>query len=238
MVLVDLLIYTGIYDFSNLEDVLMATGFVLFASISCNLLYQYITKRFGPKGIIIYRLITTLFIYIIPVIPNVYIFFRSFLRMIYPFIIYLILENTYAKTNLALSLRERKKNAYFTTAVLIVMALLVMLISCQFKYGIVVVGSKSMTGSIDMGDAIIYEQYDNQSIKNGQVIIFYKNGIKTIHRVVKVTNSDGEMRYYTKGDANKIIDDGYRNKGDILGIVDFKIKYIGRPTLWIRSLFK
>jgi positive regulator of sigma E activity len=45
MVLVDLLIYTGVYDLNNLDDFLLALGFVLFASLSCNLLFNYISKR-------------------------------------------------------------------------------------------------------------------------------------------------------------------------------------------------
>lgn len=238
MVLIDLIIYAGIYDMNSLDDVLMAVGFVLFASISCNLLYQYITVRFGPKGIIYYRLITVLFVYIIPVTANLYIFFRSFLRMIYPFIIYLILENTYAKSNLALSYKVRKHSNILTYITLVILALLVMLISCQFKFGIIVIGTGSMTGTINKGDAIIYERYDGDIIQNGQVIIFDNNGFKTIHRVVKVSSVDGEMRYVTKGDANKDIDKDYRTSNDIIGVVKLKIKYIGLPTIWLRSLFE
>ena len=57
MTLVDLTIYTGIYDLSNLDDFLMAIGFVLFASLSCNLLYNYMSIRFGYLPIIVFRLI-------------------------------------------------------------------------------------------------------------------------------------------------------------------------------------
>jgi signal peptidase I len=238
MVLIDLVIYTGIYDLYHLEDFLMALGFVLFASVSCNLLYQYVTKRFGFKGIIFYRLITSLFIYIIPIIPDVYVFFKSFLRMIYPFIIYLILENTYAKSNLAVGYRTRKKNIVSTTIALAVTAGLVMLISCQFRFGIVVIGSESMTGTLNVGDAIIYERYDGGQIQNGQIVIFDTKGFKTIHRIIKISNIDGETRYITKGDANKEQDKDYITKKDIVGLVKLRVKYIGWPTLWLRKLFK
>ena len=237
MVLIDLIIYVGIYDFSSLENTLKVIGFVIFASLSCNLLYNYLTIRFGPKGIIIYRLMTVLFVYVIPFEPDVFLFFRSFLRMIYPFIIYIILENTYAKNNLALNNRQRKRNILATTITLVIMTLLIMLISCQFKYGIIVIGSESMTGTINMGDAVVYERYDGGTIKKGQVIMFVKNKTKIIHRAIKVRNIDGQLRITTKGDANKTADTGYITTKDISGLVRLRVKYLGWPTIWVNKLF-
>ena len=74
MVLIDLLIYTEVYDLAKLDDFLTILGFVFFASLSCNLLYNYIANRNGVRGIIIFRLITVLFVYIIPIVPDVFIF--------------------------------------------------------------------------------------------------------------------------------------------------------------------
>jgi len=236
-VLIDLLIYTGIYDLTNLDDFLTALGFVLFASLSCNLLYNYICTRYGSKCIIIYRLITTLYIYIIPVIPDIYIFFQSFIRMLYPYLIYLLLEKFYAQNDFVVAYKDKKKEIIGNTILLIVMTLIIMLISCQFKYGILVVGSRSMTGSINIGDAVIYERYDGGNISKGQVIIFDYNGIQTIHRIIEIRNVNGEKRYYTKGDANSKMDEGYATEEKIHGLVRLKVKYIGYPTLWIRQLF-
>lgn len=237
MVLIDLLIYTGVYDLTNLDNFLTLLGFVFFASLSCNLLYNYISARYGYKGIIIYRLITILFGYIIPIIPNVYIFFRSFLRMLYPYLIFLILDKLYMKNEFVISYSSKKKEFIGTTVLFIVITLIIMLISCQFKYGILVVGSKSMTGTLNKGDAVIFEAYDNQEIKKGQVIVFDYNDIDTIHRVVRVRRVNNEVRYYTKGDNNNSMDKGYITSEDVKGLVHLRIKYIGFPTLWIRSLF-
>ena len=103
MVLIELLIYTGVYDLTNLDDFLIALGFVLFAALSCNLLFNYIAVRYGCVGNIIFRLITILFIYIIPITPDVYIFFRTFLRLLYPYFIYLILEKIYSSNDFTIS---------------------------------------------------------------------------------------------------------------------------------------
>ena len=158
---------------------------------------------------------------------------RIFLRMLSPFIIYLLLEKIYSRT----LYRERRKNIWTIGILLTVVASVVMLISCQFKYGIIVIGSESMTGSINKGDAIIFKRYDDGLIKNGQVIIFDCNNIKTVHRVIDRVSINGETRYTTKGDYNKDADGGYRTKENIYGLVKIKIKYIGLPTLWFRSLF-
>ena len=237
MVLVDMMIYIGLYDLTNYNEFLAAIGFVLFASVSCNLLYNYVSKRYGVAGIIFYRLITALYAYIIPITPNIYIYIKSFFRMIYPYIMYLVLEKTFSKTDFVVSYSDRKKNFVSITLMLIIMTLITMLISCQFKYGVLVIGSKSMTGSINMGDAVVYKSYNNEAIEEGQVIIFESNGLRLVHRVIKIMDVNGEVRYYTKGDANDKMDEGYIVKDDIIGVTKARLIAIGYPTIWFRQLF-
>lgn len=237
MVLIDLLIYIGVYDLTNYDQFLAAIGFVLFASISCNLFYNYTSKRYGMLGIILYRMITVLYTYIIPITPNLHIYLKSFLRMIYPYFLYLILEKTFSKTDFVVSYNDRRKNFITITVMIILMSAITMLISCEFKYGILVIGSKSMTGSINMGDAVVYERYDGQKIMNGQVIIFENEGLRLVHRVVDIKDINGEIRYYTKGDANEDLDKGYITDKKIIGVTKFRVVAIGYPTLWFRQLF-
>ena len=237
MIIIDILVYAEVYNLAKLDDFLTVLGFVFFASLSCNLLYNYITNRHGVKGIMIYRMATVLFVYIIPITPNVYIFFRSFLRMLYPYIIYVIFEKLFRKEKITTAKTEQRREFIGNTVFITLAALLVMLISCQFKYGIIVVGSESMTGALNKGDAVIFEKYKNQPIENGQVIIFKYNDIQTIHRVVEIQKVNGEIRYYTKGDANARNDNEYRTDKDIYALVNLRVKYIGYPTLWVRELF-
>jgi len=238
MVLIDLILYIGVYNLSNLEDFLAVIGFVFFSSVACNLLYNYIAKRYGTKGIIIYRSITILYVYFIPIVPNIYIFFQSFIRMVYPYIIYMVLDNTYSKTDYATKYKDRKRNYILTFITLVLMAILIGLISCDFKYGLIVVGSGSMTGTIDKGDVVLYEAYSGkEALEEDMIIIFNHNNIKTIHRIIEIENVNGEVRVYTKGDANNKMDDEYTLEKDIIGIVKLKIKYIGYPTIWVKDIF-
>lgn len=235
--LIDLVVYINIYELYSLKEFWETLSYIILASISCNLLYNYISCRFGSVGIIVYRLITCLYVYIIPVVPDIYMFFNSFFRMVYPYFIYIILEGKYIERDFVISYSDKRWN-FITNIVLILgMCLIIMLTSCQFKYGILVVGSGSMYNTINVGDAIIYKRFDGEVINKGQVIVFSYNGIQTIHRVVDIKNVNGEYRFYTKGDANSRMDDDYRTKDEINGLVTLKIKYIGYPTLWVYKLF-
>ena len=94
-----------------------------------------------------------------------------------------------------------------------------------------------MTGAIDKGDAIIYEAYNDQEIEEGDILIFDKNGTTYVHRVIKIENIEGQIRYTTKGDANQSEDSGYVVRSSIIGIYRTKIKFVGYPTLWINEMF-
>lgn len=238
MVLIDVLIYIGVYDLTSYEQFSAALGIVIFASISCNLFYNYTSKRYGMFGIIVYRMITILYTYIIPITPNIHIYLKSFFRTVYPYFLYLILEKTFSKTDFVVSYTTRRRNFIEITAIVITMTFITMLVSCEFKYGLLVVGSKSMTGTINMGDAIIFEQYKKQPIRNGQIIIFKSDGLQYVHRVIDIKDINGEIRYYTKGDANEKEDKGYITKKDIVGLTKLRIVGIGWPSLWFRDLFK
>jgi len=240
MVLIDLIIYIDIYSMTNSYDKFVEIiGFTLFASIACNLLYNYISIRYGIRGNIIYRLVTVLYVYVIPYIPNVYIFFRSILRMLYPYIIYQVLEYTFAKNNMIIAYEDKRKNIISKTVLGIMTIIFAMLISCQFEYGILVIGSGSMTGTINKGDAIFYESYDKQedSIEIGQVIVFNQDNRKIVHRVIDIKRVNDEVRYTTKGDANQEEDDGYITDEDVFGVCKSRILYIGYPSIWIRDIF-
>lgn len=236
-VLVDLIVYTRLYDIKFLSDFLAIIGLVGFTSISSNLLYEYISPKFGYWPIIIYRLIMGIYSYIIPIVPNVYMFTRIVLRMLYPFAIYVILEYMFVKKNKELESKNLIINCVFIIIIASVSILLTILISCKFNYGIMVIGSESMTGALNKGDSIVFERYDKQEINEGDIIVFTNDRAQIIHRVVDKTKIGQEFIYYTKGDANANIDTGYVEEKDIKGICKLRIKYMGYLTIWLKNAF-
>ena len=236
-VLVDLIIfvnYSGIFKFEHFMDIF---GLSLLPAITFNLLYTYLSKNYGMWPNVAFRLIITLYLYIIPVVPQAPDVIISFLKLIIPAVIYLFIKVLYTKQKKAIS--HKKQGLSFVTTILFVAILtgFVMLVSCKFRYGILVIATESMTGEISKGDAVVYEEYRGQNIVEGQVIVFSDGDRKVVHRVVEIEKINNEIRYYTKGDANDNIDLGYRTSKDIVGITHFKIIYIGYPSLWMRSLF-
>ena len=237
LILVDILLNIHLYSTINLESILTLIGYVGLSSISSNLLCNYIVKRYGYIPNIIIRIITTMNMYILPIIPDIYIFFQSVFKIMYPFIIYLTIDYVFTTENFKLAVKNQKTSVTSLVICIVIVFAIVALISCKFRYGIMVVGSSSMTGSINKGDAILFEQYKTQKLEEGQVIVFYKDGIQTIHRIQDIQILNGETIYYTKGDNNQQKDDGYRTEDEILGIVKFKLNYIGWPTIWVNQFF-
>lgn len=237
MVMLDVILTTNIYNLNTAKDYFTLVSFVIFASIANNLLFNYIEIQYrNAKAIIIYRIITTVYVYVFPIIPDLYIFLESIIKMVVPYIIYIILENVYSKQKLVVTIETRKKERIISTIVCIITGIIVMLISCKFKYGVLVIGSGSMTGTINKGDIILYEKYKNtDDIKVGNIIVFYEDDIKVIHRIIDQKLMGEETRYYTKGDANQKQDEGYRETKDIIGQVKARIPYMGWFTLWIND---
>jgi signal peptidase I len=112
-----------------------------------------------------------------------------------------------------------------------------MLISCQFRFGALVVGSSSMSDSINKGDVIIYDDNEIKNLKIGDVIVFNRGSTKIVHRIVNMKTVNNEYIYYTKGDNNSTEDEGYVNKNDIYGKVVTSIPKIGMPTLYLHDAF-
>ena len=224
----------GIRTFNQFSDVL---GQAFFPAVTANILYHYLSKRYGVYPNIVYRLIITLFPYIIPYTSQLSPALYSFARLVIPLIIYNFIDALYEPKRRYALQKKSKWSAVITAITLVLMILFVMLISCQFKYGMVVIATESMTGEINKGDAIIYTRYDDQTIEEGQVIVFKKNKNMIVHRVVDIQNINGVTRYYTKGDANNDMDAGYITDAEIFGLTDLKVAYIGVPTVWLREMF-
>lgn len=237
LIVIEITNYIEFYNVWELNVVLEFFGHVIMPAISTNILCNYILKRYGIIPNILYRILTTIYIFCISFLPNIYIFFESVYRTIYPYIIYLIIDNYFVKKDFEKAIKNKKVGWISFIITTIIIAIIIMLISCKFKYGILVVGSSSMTGTIDKGDAIIFEKYEQQQLEEGQVIVFIKDNIKMVHRIEKAQVRNDEKIYITKGTNNEQQDEGYRTDEDIIGVVKFKIIDIGWPTIWVNELF-
>lgn len=240
MVMLDIVIVRNLQTVRTLNDYYVLIGFIAFSSIINNILYNDIViKNKSSKPTIFYRIITTIYIYILPIIPDINIFIESMTRIIVPYLIYLILNLIYTKEQKIMPIKSKKSEIIISTISCIIVGILVILVSCQFRYCALVIGSGSMTGTINKGDVIIYETYKKgQVLEENEIIVFNSDGRRVVHRIIDKRDSIKGMQYYTKGDANQNHDIGYRQEEDILGVVKFRVPQIGQITLFIRELFE
>lgn len=234
-VVAEVLIFYALSEILSFKNFMDIVALVFLPAVISNLLYHYISKRYGPLPNIAYRLIFTLHPYIIPYKSRVPDSLLAFANLLLPLVIYFFIDFVYEKKR-RYALRKKSKLAFaLLIALFVFMTSLVMLVSNSFRFGAYVIATESMTGELNKGDIAIYKRYDGQKIEEGQVIVFNKNGMKVIHRVADISNIDGQNRYYTKGDANSELDLGYITSSDIVGLVDLKLPYFGYPTLWLRE---
>ncbi len=235
-IIADVLAFSTLTDITSFNRFMDLVGMTLFPSISANVYYHHVSKKYGALPNIALRLIMALPTYFMPKIAAIPDVLSSSAKLMLPIMMLALVMALYAKKKKNAIRAGEKLTAVGLALSIAVFSLMAMLISCQFKYGVLVIATESMTGEINKGDAIIYERYDGQSIKEGQVIIFEQYETKIVHRVVRIEKIGDETRYYTKGDANLENDLGYRTDADIVGLTDVKIAYVGFPSLWLREL--
>ena len=233
----EMLMFSNLAYITNINRFMDLVGMTLFPAVSANVYYHHVSKNYGSIPNISFRLITTLYVYFMDVSPDISDALHSCIKIISPIIMLAFISALFVKKKKNAHRKGEKLSVVGMVIAVAIVASVAMLISCQFRFGALVIATESMTGEINKGDVIIYERYDDQPIKIGQVVVFMDDGKnRIVHRVVRIENINGEVRYYTKGDFNKTEDSGYRTESDIVGLTDLKIAYIGYPTLWLHEL--
>ena len=240
--LADIIICSNLAGITNFATFMEVIGMTLFPGLLYHLLFNYLSLRYGWKPILLYRLLTVWVFYLIPYGSAIANSLLAFLNLLIPIGIYFFIDSLFEKKRRYAVQKQsrftRVTSKVITVLVFILMAGTVMLVSNHFSYGAYVIATDSMTGELNKGDVAIYERYDDQFIEEGQVIVFEQNNSVVIHRVVDIEIINGITRYYTKGDANEDRDTEFITSGQIIGLVDAKLPFLGYPTLWMRSLFK
>lgn len=100
------------------------------------------------------------------------------------------------------------------------------------------VTSGSMAPAMNPGDLVITEAVEPGEAFNPPTIITFRDpgrGLVT-HRVVKAERvPGGEVRYTTKGDANRVAESGTVGQGDLVGSVRFVLRHAGKPVWWAQQ---
>lgn len=238
-VLIDVTIDTKSYTFGGFNQIYEFFAVVFVPSLAKNILLCYISKNNGYQPTIIYRIIMDLYIYFLPVYPKINMFIKSCILLVFPYVVYAIIRDITSKVELGPARKKQKEDGIGTYITTILFAILVALVSREFEYCMIAIGSGSMTGTINKGDAIIYQVYDEDKmdLKEGDVIVFNKQNVSIVHRIIKVYSIDGKDAYQTKGDANESADNWIVSQEEVQGIVKKRIILIAWPSVLLNELF-
>ena len=236
--LIDIKISARAQSFDSVKQFYLLVGMVILPSISKNVLLNYLTNNGKNKSCIAYRIIYDLYIFIIPILPVFNIYYESILFIILPYLYYVVYSMLFVKYGIRDSLKNKSiGNRVSNIVLLIIFIMITSIVSGVFNFFVLSIGSESMAGTIDKGDAIIFYKVNPKELKKDQIIAFEKDNAVFVHRIVELYRDDNGVMIITKGDANRTKDMWVVYEQDIKGLYAFKIKYIGYPSVWLSELF-
>ncbi len=236
-VLIDIMFKTELFNLNRGADIVSIVSLIIFPAIGMNILLSYTSINFGFMPAIFYRILMELPEYFLPIFPNFNEYINAIIAFLLPLLIlYLISRTIKKKEKKDSSLEKNILNRIFTILMIIVMVIIIFLTSGMFKYYVISIGSGSMQPNLNVGDVAIVEKIDDPKIIEEQdILVFEQNDIVVVHRVEEIKYENDEYKFITKGDNNKEIDNWVVNENEILGIVNFKIPYVGYPTVWLNN---
>jgi signal peptidase I len=237
--LIDIVTVIDLYQFNTALLVFTFIGEVVLTSIYNNSLESLISYNNGPIPPIIFRLIMELYVYFVPIIPNLGIYLNTVITVCLPVLLILCLNKLCYNYKNVSKKKVSISKMYITIPLVIIFISVCSLVSGIFKYKIVAVASNSMIPVFERGDAVIYEKVNSVSNLNvGDILVFEQNDVIYIHRIVEIVYKNKEYNIYTKGDNNAYQDDFITTSKDVVGVVRQEVKYIGYPTIWVTELFE
>lgn len=240
MIMLEISITYKLYDFSKPNELYEFIGIVIIGNIAKNIYMTIQCINEGYRSNIIYRTIMELYIFIVPIVPALGPYINSILNISIPVILSIVVINSINNKKLE-SPTSKRHDKIVTIIILIIGLIIVLLNSGFFKYQILTIGSNSMKPYMSKGDVILIKNLNKEeikTIKKGDILVFYYNKKIVSHRVYKVIRRGEELYYKTKGDNNSQVDNNIVEAKEIKGIVKYRIKYIGLPSVWLQELFE
>lgn len=230
LALVEIIYCINAYSFDTVYLIFVFGTVYIIPIIIENLCLSYMTYYVGFKPCLIYRLILKLYVFIVPIVPNLGNYLSSVSNVCLPFITTLLSYRMISEYENGAEHNFVKKSFKFSDIPFVVCFLILFcLVAGVGPYHVVGIASNSMSPIFNAGDAVVLRQFDTDDVEIDDIIAF-KNGDRIIvHRVVDIDKGV----YITKGDNNNENDSVYLTVDDIKGVVEFRIPYIAYPSVMI-----
>jgi len=225
------------YSFRDNELIFIFITTTVIPAISLQAICSYLTYKVSYVPSLILNLVISLFQYVFPIVPNLGYYLYSATSVALPYIIYYTVSRLLNyKEKVEIHQSKMVKNLIYAP-VFVFLIVLVLLVSGIFSHKLIAIGSNSMSPIYERGDAVIYKKMEAKDLKVGEIIAFKKSGRIVTHRIVKINKINNNYLIITKGDANNAPDSWEVKDSEVLGVVNYSIKYIGYPTLWFNDLY-
>ncbi len=236
------IIISGIVSSSAYEtmSLIEQLGLFILPSVATNILVTYLSIKVGYKSGIIFRFFMELPLYILPIFPKFGNYIDSVLRITIPIFIFLWIYRKIDKISpkKIVVIEKKKLLNLFRINIILMCLIIVYFISGFFRYQALVIATGSMRPNINVGDVVIVDKTANRDpshFKEGDVIAYKKENVIICHRIIKVINSGKNTLYETKGDNNDSSDQLLVLSDQVVGVVKYKMKYIGYPTVLLNN---
>ena len=219
------------YD-SNIEVIFNLIILTILPKLLNNIMASYVCYKTDFIAPLLFSLIINLYIFMVPIVPNLSELMESISNLVLPFGIIFWTSKVMNDTT-----SETENNKVVKKSDLVYLGIFVILfflVSGIGPFKIIGIETGSMTPSINIGDAVIINKnFDYDKLKEDDVIAYLdEDGRVIIHRIINV-NSDGS--FVTKGDYNNSKDPKFVYKKDVQGKVVFKVPFIAYPSVIINK---
>ena len=240
-VIIDIFTNISIYDLSTNKGIFELFALVIAPSIVRNILLSFVVFNKGFIPAIVYKLIMMLPAYYLPVYPDIGNYMTSIINILFPFILFvLFLEYMELEKNKKEEIENPvmfKLKNIISIVIIIFLLIIIGLSSGIFKYYLLAIGSGSMEPSISTGDSVLIEKIDKyDKLKIGDILVYRYDKKVIVHRITEINNEEGNYTFKTKGDNNKQEDIWVIDESKVIGIVKFKIPYVGVPVVKFNQL--
>lgn len=227
--------------FSNITVIFIVKQIAqnLLPLIIKNVLYSYTVMNSNYWTSILYELITKLYIWISPILPNLPWIMSSIIDITIPLILFFYIRYIKNKSSHFRNREEIEK----ADPRRIIPFIIVVIFAIWFALGIfpikpVSIASGSMEKELFIGDIAIIQKCKAEDVITGDVIEYQMKGYTVIHRIIEKKQRNGQFYFITKGDNNNTKDKNEVAESQLIGKVIFKVKYLGYPAIWLKNMQK
>ena len=206
----------------------------IFPSLCKNILCSYIAINSSCYSAILYNLVTNLYFWIAPILPNSPWIMNAILDSSIAIILFLYIRFAKYKSSKFVTKQELKDSDPKNIIILIILVILAILFAIGiFPIKPIAIATGSMEKELMVGDVAIIQKVDAKDIVVGDIIEYTEDNHSVVHRVIQKKQVNGIYYFITKGDNNNTADSGYVTEKQVIGKVIFKIRYIGYTAIWL-----